>query len=627
MLFIFVLAMVPTLANQPLYFITDDIAWLSWAQSSQGDSLNFMSDAPGTGYRPLVNFIWFYGYSFFGVNGLAFQLLNGLFFAIASVYVYRLVKLLGGEVAGIISAILFIALDTSYVLLYWSAYITTTVELLFMAAALFYIIRAWERRNDANGGEPPHETARVFRVKSDFWERVDPIRRNWVVGLAVGITCALLAYMAKEMSLVLIPLGLLAYALFSYRRLLIPRFTSLGIPVALGILSLVLLFSIYPIGSEAGGGNLARAGENLTYYLNLLFTIEIAAPILIVALGYLVIRRIPAGSTRAIARIILILLFIFTLIAPTNMEFLQVTTDGSGTIEPYKAFNPFSILILMAMFTVFIAGDHRHRTGIIWFIGGLGLLLFLGLDPQATYLQEPLIGLCLVLGIALRDFTAEVWKYYSDGAPGIYTIKGIVRGAFYLILILAVISQVSFAAYWAGVANTYGSDLVDLEDNFREAMEDLAEDLPPNVTLFGYEYDASFFPSLLYGRIYHISSLGSMMPILGRPDITVMPISFIENETVLLQYSGNKFVITYVLYYESVHNHPDVITAYQQYAQGQISSDDVFGLVRAKFQSLNIDELWILRMTDPAFYTYVDFNWPVETYTIGRNTILVYTIG
>ena len=69
-----------------------------------------------------------------------------------------------------------------------------------------------------------------------------------------------------------------------------------------------------------------------------------------------------------------------------------------------------------------------------------------------------------------------------------------------------------------------------------------------------------------------------------------------------------------------------MIAAYQQYAQGQISSDDVFGLVRSKFYDLYIDELWILRMTDPAFYTYVDLNWPVKVYTGGRNTILVYTI-
>jgi len=629
LLLVFIVALLPTLANQPLYFITDDIAWLSWAQSSQGDALNFMSDAPGTGYRPLINFIWFYGYALFGASGLAFQLINALFFALAAVFVYRLGKLLGGEVAGLIAAILFIALDTSYVIVYWSAYLTTTVEMFFMVAALFYIIRAWERRSASADGEPPHSAARVTAPASDFWERLDPVRRYWMAGLVVGLVFALLAYLSKEMSLVLIPLGLLAYAIFSYGRLKVPRAVLLGVPVVLGAISLFMLLTLYPIAEQAGGGGLGQAGESLPYYLNMLFTIELTAPLLVAGCGYLVVRRIPPGSTRTLARIVLLALFIFAIAAPTSMSLLESSvTDASGTpVEPYRVFNAFSILILLAILAALVAGDHRERTGVVWFLGGFGLLLFLGLEPQATYMHEPLIGLCLVLGFAYRDFAAELVNYVADGTPRLFTVRGVVRGAVYIALVLAVLSQVAFAAYWAGAANSYGSDLVDLEDNFREVMEDLADSLPVNSTLFGYEYNASLFPTLYYGRTYHIASMESMLSVLGRQDVSVLPISSIINETDITQHRGEKFVITYVLYFEKVHKHPDIIETYQQYAQGLVPADDVFDRVLDNFQTMSLDELWILKLSDPEFYTYIESTWPVEEYTNRRNTILIYTIA
>jgi len=151
----------------------DDIMWISWASKHYNQISDILFTKLGTGLRPMMNFWYAFGFSLWGSNEKGYFILNGLLFAGSMVFLYLLIKQLHGRMAGIISVLLFLFLDATFILVWKLNYISSIGEIFFITSSLYFSIRFFEKK-----------------------ERIC---------ILLAIILAILAFLSKEESIIIIP--------------------------------------------------------------------------------------------------------------------------------------------------------------------------------------------------------------------------------------------------------------------------------------------------------------------------------------------------------------------------------------------------------------------------------------
>lgn len=236
--FVFILSMImPYIVATSQYYITqygDDIAMLYWAQQHQSSLISIFTDEiGGTGYRPMMHLWFLLGYNLWGSEPFYYYLLNGIVFSTAMIFLYLLGKTLHSRIAGIIAVMLYLFLDGSFIMVAKLGFIAFSGEILFITSALYFSIQYFKNNTD----------------KLSMW---------------FAISLSTLAFLSKEMSLLIIPSTLMIYLLYN-KILNKKRCLILLVPF---IYLALIMFVISPDVSAEKGANLTeRIISNLQFYV------------------------------------------------------------------------------------------------------------------------------------------------------------------------------------------------------------------------------------------------------------------------------------------------------------------------------------------------------------------------
>ncbi len=244
---IFVLSMIiPIIVSQSQEYIVqygDDISVINWAKDHT--IFDIFTSKLGTGYRPIMNFFYVFGYTIWGSEASFYYLFSGLLFSGGMIFLYLLGKTLHSKLAGISAVLLYLFFDASFILISKINFIVTTGEIFFITSALYFSIQYFKDKNNTHK--------------------------------YLAISLSILAFLTKEPSILIIPIFILTY-LYLNGQLNKKYIIICIIPL------IYLLFEMIFIASDIGGGNsniIERIINNTKFYLDTEITSQFKIPILL----------------------------------------------------------------------------------------------------------------------------------------------------------------------------------------------------------------------------------------------------------------------------------------------------------------------------------------------------------
>lgn len=235
------------ISNNQFYIVrySDDIIWIDWARTHGTSIIDIITAKLGTGFRPMMNFWYALSYNLWGAEPKYYYILNGILFSGSMVFLYLIGKTLYNKNAGLISVLLYLAIDSSFILISKINFLSTTGELFFLTSSLFFSINYFRTQNCTS---------------------------KWL-----AILFSVLAFLSKEPSLIIIPLVNLFY-LWSNNQLK-PKYILLnGVPL-LYMLSLYLFLS--PEIGIGTGNVLFRFINNIQTYADIEINVQLKPAILL----------------------------------------------------------------------------------------------------------------------------------------------------------------------------------------------------------------------------------------------------------------------------------------------------------------------------------------------------------
>lgn len=459
----------------------DDVVWVYYAQVHFNNISGLLTDKMGTGFRPVISVLYYIGYTLWGSNQAYYYLMNGAFFSGAMVFLYLLIKMLHSRTAGMIAVLLYLFLDSSFILISKMNFTTTIAEMFFIMASLYCSIHYFEKKDR--------------------------------LSLAGAIVLGILAFFSKEQSMVIIPAVNIIYLL--HKKELGTK--TRVIAIAVNILPLVLLYIVTAyIASEVSvsAGMSERVKENMVFYVQQELIWQLKNPYIFFLgiIGTFYFRKfgkdeyggIPIDVIKNIVSISLIAFVYFA------GEMLYSFTGG--------------IIILLLLALGFVLGNHIQRIGIAWFGVSFVPLLLTSQPVQPTYLAEPNLGMALLLGVTLSEYV----KYIYPGDRQKNSVARTLNYANIALLVLIVILQVSVVPGQISNTNSYHNMVVQTQANFKGAVDYITSSVPKNGTIYYISTDKR---QQTGGRQMDSSDLHWFLCVMERCDIHVLLLESIDKNT------------------------------------------------------------------------------------------------
>ena len=432
----------------------DDIAWVYWVSQHISQPLTLLSDGPGTGYRPIINLLFAFGYSLWGANEVYYYLFNGIIFAGSMVFLYSLIKLLSDRTSGLIAVLLYLFLDSTFLLVWKINYLTTTGEIFFITSSLYFFI--------------------LFFEKNDI--------RN----LFIALPLALMAFFSKEPSILIIPAVNLLYLFHKWNSLQIERKIKMGIVFfnVIPIMSLVfaILFFSVDVGQSKTTPLIELFQSRLQFYMEHELRGQLKNPfiVLLACIGTFYFHIFGKNTYRKIS--IVSIKNIVAILFMTSAFFAFIFLDI------YSLLGLIIILLLLVM--AFFFGDINQRIGIMWFGVGLSPLLITGVQEQTTYLAEPNLGMCLFIGVTLSKYLSHIKSVIVN--PQDSKVKKTALGSstnkltliFIIVILLNILFQISLVPAQLETTGSYQKELGDQQTSFKESVEYLSSFAPENAIIY-----------------------------------------------------------------------------------------------------------------------------------------------
>ncbi|MBW6518484.1 MAG: glycosyltransferase family 39 protein [ANME-2 cluster archaeon] len=455
---IFILSFINPLksATSQYYLLSyeDDIAWIYWVSQHVNQPLTLLSDATGTGYRPIINLLFAFGYSLWGANEVYYYLLNGIIFAGSMVFLYSLIKLLSDRTSGLIAVLLYLFLDSTFLLVWKINFLTTIGEIFFITSSLYFFI--------------------LFFEKNDI--------RN----LFIALPLALMAFFSKEPSILIIPAVNLLYLFHKWNSLQIERKIKIGIVFfnVIPIMSLVFAFLFFSVdvGQSKTTPLLELFQSRLQFYMEHELRGQLKNPfiVLLACIGTFYFHNFGKNTYRKMS-----IVSIKNIVA---ILFMASAFFASIYLEIYSLLGLIIISLLLVM--AFFFGDINQRIGIMWFGVGIFPLLITGLREQATYLAEPNLGMCLFIGVTLSKYLSYIKsEIVHPQDPKVkktasYSRTNKLTVIFIIIILLNILLQISLVPAQLETTSSYQKELGNKQTSFKELVEYLLSFAPENAIIY-----------------------------------------------------------------------------------------------------------------------------------------------
>lgn len=473
-----------------IFGYADDIMWVQWASEHIDKPLTLLSHGPGNGYRPTYNLFYAFGYLLWGANEFYYYLLNGVVFAGAMVYLYRLIKLISDRLSGIVAVFLFLFLDASFILVWKMNYIVSIAEMFFITSSLYYSIH--------------------------FFEKADK------KSLALAVVLAVFAFGAKEQSVVIIPLVNIMYLIHKRNSPTFPpkvKVVAILLSLAPMILYSVAITFFSPeitISKSASLTELAKS--RLIYYIEQELSWQFKNPYLLFlgcigALYFYQFKhekygRLPLSLLKNVLAIVIILI-VFALLR-------------SGSLYSLEG----SLFTIMLLVVGFVFGDLSQRLGLVWFAAGFAPLLFVSLGPvQPTYLAEPNMGMVLFIGVTLSKYLRQFFSSGSDIKSEQDATLRFLKTVNIIIVLIILVLQLSAVPVQIQNTNNYQKMRAESETSFRESIDYIKASVPENGRIY---YIPEEQRSKVGGEQIPRHALRTLLCLKGRCDIKIESLSSLD---------------------------------------------------------------------------------------------------
>jgi len=417
----------------------DDIMWVYYAQLHFSDISGLLTDKMGTGLRPVISILYYIGYALWGSNEMYYYLMNGVLFTGAMVFLYLLIRMLHGKGAGMIAVMLYLFLDSSFILVWKLNFTTSIAEMFFITSSLYYSIHFFEKKE----------------------------KKSLVLAVILGI----LAFFSKEPSMVIIPAVNIIYLLHKNMEARIR-----AVAIAVNLLPVILLYVITAyispeVSVSAGTPVSERIKERLVYYVEQELSWQLKNPYIFFLgiAGTFYFRKFAKDSYGGVRMDIIKNAVTVSLVAAAYLAI------RAGTLYSLSG----AIIVMLLLTLGFVFGNSIQRIGIAWFGVGFVPLLLTTQIVQPTYLAEPNLGMSLFLGVTLWEYL----KYIYSARPN-NNISRISSYATTGVVLLVVLVQLSALPVQIGNTNNYHTMVSDTQASFREAVEYITATVPQNSTLY-----------------------------------------------------------------------------------------------------------------------------------------------
>ncbi|WP_321430018.1 glycosyltransferase family 39 protein [uncultured Methanolobus sp.] len=488
---IFILAMInPIRAVLSQYYLLsyqDDIMWVYWVSENIGHPLSLLTHGPGSGYRVTVNLLFSLGYLLWGANASGFYLLNGLLFAGSMAFLYLLTKSLADRLSALIAVLLYLFLDSSFILVWKFNFLTFTSELFFITSSLYFLIQYFK-----------------YGVQKNLY---------------FGIILSIFAFFSKEPSIVIIPTVNLIYLYHNWNVSPLSNKTKklliLINIIPLFALALVMLNVQNAFAPSNSGSLLELIKERLLFYIPQELSWQISNLYLIIlsCLGpfyfYAFNREEYYGKpTDLIKKIFFIVAFVILFFL---FQIIDINSMSSVII--------FLLLLLFA----FIMGNMNHRVGIAWFIMALVPLLATSLKVQPTYLAEPNLGFVIFIGVSVASYIKYILSSISSDKHrssrrdknkyGPFLTKIIL-----LIIVFTLVVQVLAVPSRLSNTTSYQNTVSDRQTSFKESIDYIVNEVPDGATLY---YIPDEKRKAIGGGQINALNLYQLLSLEGRSDLNI----------------------------------------------------------------------------------------------------------
>lgn len=419
----------------------DDIVWVHYAQQHFYHISGLLTDKMGTGLRPTINVLYYIGYALWGSNEAYYYLMNGALFAGAMVFLYLLIRMLHGRMAGMLAVMLYLFLDASFILVWKMNYTTSIAEMFFITASLYYSIHFFEKK-----------------------ERMS---------LALAVALGILAFFSKEPSMVIIPAVNIIYLL--HKKDMGSRNRAIAIAVNLLPVMLLYVMTVYfspEVSVSASAPISEHVKERLVFYVEQELSWQLKNPYIFFLgiVGTFYFRKFAKDAYGGIP--------IELIKNGVSVSIIAAVYIASQMGALYSLSSGIIVMLLLAI--GFILGNTIQRIGIAWFGVSFAPLLLTSQVVQPTYLAEANLGMALFLGVTLSMYL----KYIYSGARQKDTISRIFNYANIAVIVLVVIAQLSAVPTQIGNTNNYHNMVSDSQNSFREAVDYLTATAPRNATIY-----------------------------------------------------------------------------------------------------------------------------------------------
>ncbi|VVB94124.1 Dolichyl-phosphate-mannose-protein mannosyltransferase [uncultured archaeon] len=470
----------------------DDIGWVYWASEHISQPLTLLSQGWGNGYRPVINILYGIGYALWGANEAYYYLLNGIFFAGSMVFLYCIIKLISDRLSAIIAVLLYLFLDSSFILVWKMNYITSIAEMFFITASLYYSIHYFEKSDKKS--------------------------------LVPAALFAIFAFFSKEQSIIIIPLVNITYILYKWKGPAIGKKAKILaimvnlVPILVFYIAITFLSPDVAISKSTSLIELAKT--RLSYYIEQELTWQFKNQYLIFlgcigAFFFHQFKQEKFGGIRVSliknAASVVLILAVFISSQYGNLDFI-------------------SALLILLLALSFIIGDTGQRVGLAWFAAGFAPLLFVSLGPvQPTYLAEPNMGMVMFIGITVSKYVRYIFssgyrnpEQKSDDSALLHVL-GVLN---VIIVILILLAQLPAVSSEIENTNNYHKMMSDIETSFKESIEYLKANVPENGVIYYIPQEQHD----KFGGQINSDSLHSLLCLKGRCDIQIKSLSSLNIE-------------------------------------------------------------------------------------------------
>ncbi len=468
----------------------DDIVWVSWASKHFNQPMSILMDKQGTGLRPMINFLYAVGYSIWGSNEIYYYLMNGVLFAGSMMFLYLLIKMLHSRLAGVLAVFLYLFLDASFILVWKMNYTTSIAEIFFITSSLYFSIRFFEKDSKSS--------------------------------LVLATILAVLAFLSKEPSIVIIPAVNILYLLHKWKSIE----TRTRVAALLANISLPLLFLLFTfmVSSEVNAPRTSPLLELIKSRLVTYFELELSSTqgqlknpylLFLACIGAFYFHRFKKEeywriSVNLIKNVVSIAIIALVYISLQFWSLYSVT----GTI-----------LIVSFLAMGFLLGDVNRRIAIAWFGIGLAPLLITSQIEQPTYLAEPNLGMSLFIGVTVSEYLKHIFSRESYELKGRCDASRLLNIANIAIVILILLLQLPAAFTEIENTNSYHKMISDSQTSFKEAIDYLRASVPQNGTIYyiSTEERLNVGGSQITDGVVH-----DFLCLKGRCDIEIKPLSSLD---------------------------------------------------------------------------------------------------